>query len=58
MSLPRDKSKEGIMIMLFFMVKERRVRESQVKWLVFFFKVKSFTGTSRAVEWWVGGKNF
>ena len=46
------------MTMLFFMVKERRVRESQVKWLVFFFKVKSFTGTSRAVEWWVGGKNF
>lgn len=44
--------------MLFFMVKERRVRESQVKWLVFFFKVKSFTGTSRAVEWWVGVRTF
>ena len=46
------------MIMLFFMLKDRRVGESQVKWLVFFFKVKSFTGTRGAVEWWVGGENF
>lgn len=44
--------------MLFFMVKERRVRESQVKWLVVFFKVKSFTGTRGAVEWWVGVRTF
>ena len=44
--------------MLFFMVRERRVAESQVKWLVFFFEVKSFTGTRRVVEWWVGAENF